>query len=429
VTSGKGGQRGDVAKGPDADLLLIDVGHSQMKMKLVETMPLFGDPRLLNEPRLRAMMDRDGLELLFICSVVNSKYLSGFFHNGGDHDGAVGARPFAVMYFRDEARAPAMLVPAVDLHLAKDSTWISDVRGYVAAEKHTDLDDNLYDDVFAAAAAVLVDRKAKKVSVGIEGGQLSVALTKRLTDFFDGQRLVDVSREMGLVRMVKTPEEIRRIRRAIECTTKAHESFRAAVKPGVTDRDLYRVAATRMIEEGAEEAKFIFLGMGPTRYAANARFLTGYALKAGDFLRADIGASYLGYGADFVRSYALGEATRRQQDVWQRLVEAELELGYSIRAGETGAEIYARGIRAIGRHLKMFPREFVGHGIGLVLNEEPRMSGDNRVPVEPGTVYCTEFSYYLEDGVRPHVEDMFIITENGVELLTRDCPRDLVIPI
>jgi Xaa-Pro aminopeptidase len=392
-------------------------------------MPLFGDPRLLNEPRLRAMMDRNELELLFVCGVVNSKYLSGFFHNGGDHDGAVGGRPFAVMYFRDEARAPAMLVPAVDLHLAKDSAWISDIRGYVAAEKHIDLDAHLYDDAFAAAAAVLADRKVKKASVGIEGGQLSVALTKRLTDFFDGWRLVDVSRDMGLVRMVKTLEEIRRIRLAIACTTKAHESFRAAAKPGVTDRELYRATATRMIEEGAEEAKFIFLGMGPTRYAANARFHSGYALKSGDFLRADIGASCLGYGADFVRSYVLGEATRRQRDVWTRLVEAELELGHSIRVGETGAEIYARAIRAIGKHLQGFPREFVGHGIGLVLNEEPRMSADNRVAVEPGTVYCTELSYYLEDGVRPHVEDMFVVTESGVELLTRDCPHDLVIPL
>jgi Xaa-Pro aminopeptidase len=395
----------------------------------MEKMPLFDDPRLLNQPRLRAMMDRYDLDLLFICGVVNSKYLSGFFHNGGDHDGTVGARPFAVMYFRDEEKAPAMLVPAVDLHLAIDSSWITDVRGYIAAEKSTDLSKVLYDDVFAAAAAVLTERKAKKLSVGIESGQLSVGLLKRLTEFFDGWRLVDISRDMGLVRMVKTPEELRRIRKAIACTIKAHESFRAAVKPGVTDRELYRVTATRMIEEGAEEAKFIFLGMGPTRYAANARFLSGYALQPGDFLRADLGASCLGYGADFVRSYVLGQATRHQQDVWARLVEAELELGHSIRVGETGAEVYERGIRAVAPYLEGFPREFVGHGIGLVLNEEPRMSAENRVPFEAGTVYCTELSYYLEDGVRQHVEDMFLLTEHGVELLTRDCPRDLVIPL
>jgi Xaa-Pro aminopeptidase len=229
--------------------------------------------------------------------------------------------------------------------------------------------------------------------------------------------------------MVKTPEEMRRIRYAIDCTSKAHASFRAAARPGVTDRELYRVVATRMINEGAEEAKFIFLGMGPTRYAANARFQTGYALKPGDFLRADMGASYLGYGADFVRSYVLGSPTRGQQDVWSQLVDAEVALGLSIRIGETGENIYQRGTREIRKHLDRFPREFVGHGIGLVFNEEPRMSAGNRVPIESGTVYCTELSYYLEDGVRLHVEDMFLINERGVEMLTRECPRDLAIPI
>lgn len=392
-------------------------------------MSIFGNARLLNEPRLQAMMDRNRLDLLFVCGAVNSKYLSGFFHNGGDHDGTVGARPFTVMYFRDKAIEPALLVPAVDLHLAQDSSWIKDVRGYIAAEKHVDLNVELYEDLFAAATAVLADRKLKKISIGTEGSQLPVNFSKRLEAFFEGRRIVDVSREMGLVRMVKTPEEIRRIRYAKDCTSKAHASLRAAAKPGVTDRELYRVAAKRMIDEGAEEAKFIFLGMGPTRYAANARFQTGYTLKLGDFFRADMGASYLGYGADFVRCYVLGTPTKRQQDVWSRLVEAEIALGQSIRIGETGDEIYRRGTREIGKHLDRFPREFVGHGIGLVFNEEPRMSAGNQVPVEAGTVFCAELSYYLDDGVRLHVEDMFLITDSGVEMLTRDCPRDLSIPI
>jgi Xaa-Pro aminopeptidase len=366
---------------------------------------------------------------LFICGAVNSKYLSGFFHNGADHDGTVGARPFTVMYFRDPELAPALLVPAVDLHLARDSSWIKDVRGFVAAEKYIDLPDSLYDDVFAAAAAVLKERGLKHFSVGTEGVQLTVDFSSRLSAFFEGRRIVDISREMGLVRMVKTPEELRRIRRAADFTIKAHASFRAGAKAGVSDRELYDITLKRMIDEGAEEAKFIFLGMGPTRYAANARFCTGYRLKPGDFLRADMGASYLGYGADFVRCYILGSPTQRQHDVWSWLVDAEIELANSIRIGETGGEIYARGVRLIEKHLNKFPREFVGHGIGLVFNEEPRMNAGNRTPVEAGTVFCTELSHYLEDGVRLHVEDMYVITEAGIEMITRDCPRDLAIRI
>jgi Xaa-Pro aminopeptidase len=392
-------------------------------------MSLFGNPRLLNEPRLRAMMERKGVDLLFICGVVNSKYLSGFFHNGGDHDGTVGARPFTVMYFRDETKAPALLVPAVDLHLAKDSSWIADVRGYLAAELYTDLPDPIHADVFAAASAVLADRSAKVKSVGIEEGQLTISLVQKLKAFFAGQQVVDISTDMGLVRMVKTPEEVRRIRRATRITSLAHETFLAAARPGVTDRDLYKLTAARMIAEGAEEAKFIFAGMGPTRYAANARFLTDYSLKAGDFLRVDMGASYLGYGADFVRCYILGEPDRTTRDAWKALVDVELELGHSIHAGETGGQIYARGVQMIEKYLPKFPREFVGHGIGLVFNEQPRMSAGNNVPIEPGTVYCAELSYYLDGGVRLHVEDMFVLSDNGAEMITADCPRELAIPV
>ena len=55
-----------------------------------------------------------------------------------------------------------------------------------------------------------------------------------------GNTLVDVALDMDIVRMVKTPEEIRRLRAATEITVKAHESFRAAIKPGNTDEDLTR---------------------------------------------------------------------------------------------------------------------------------------------------------------------------------------------
>jgi Xaa-Pro aminopeptidase len=392
-------------------------------------MSIFGNPRLLNESQLRAMMDRKSVDLLFICGVVNSKYLSGFFHNGGDHDGTVGARPFVVMHFRDESKMPALLVPAVDLHLARVSSWIADVRGYIAAELYTDLPDVIYPDVFTAASAVLKDRTVNIAAIGIEEEQLTRALADKIKALFAGQKIVDISSEMGLVRMSKTPEELRRIRRATEITVKAHESVHVAAKPGITDRDLYKLAATRMIAEGAEEVKFIFLGMGPTRYAANARFLTDYQLRHGDFLRVDMGASYLGYGADFVRSYFLGEPAKVYRDAWKHLVDVELELGHSVRVGETGGEIYARGVKMIEKYLPKFPREFVGHGIGIVLNEQPRMSAANAVPIAAGTVYCAELSYYLDGGIRLHVEDMFLLTDRGVEILTDDCPRELAIPV
>ena len=71
----------------------------------------------------------------------------------------------------------------------------------------------------------------------------------------------------------------------------------------------------------------------------------------------------------------------------------------------------------ISKYLENFPREFIGHGIGIGAHEEPRMNHVNKTVLEPGTVYCIEYSYYHE-GVRHHTEETFLLTEDGVECWT-----------
>ena len=167
-----------------------------------------------------------------------------------------------MFYFRDPARKPAFVVPAVDLHLAMTSTWIEDVRAYAMAEFFTDLDVHFYKDFFEAAQAILSERNVKGMTIGTEGENLTSGFRARLEEMLAGNKLVDVALDMDIVRMVKTPEEIRRLRRATEITVKAHESFRAAIKPGNTDEDLTRVALARMIAEGADGIHFINVGCG-----------------------------------------------------------------------------------------------------------------------------------------------------------------------
>jgi Xaa-Pro aminopeptidase len=381
-------------------------------------------PIFFNEKRLRETMERKNIDLVVLRTVENSIYVSEFFNNGGE----LGYRPFTVFYFRDPARPPAFIVPAVDLHLAMDSTWIDDVRGYAMAEFFTDLKVDFYKDFFTAAADVLAERKVRNLVVGTEGDNLTAGFRRRLDELLVGNRLVDINADMDHIRMVKTPEEIERLHRACDITIKAHESFRRAIRPGNSDADLHKAAVGRMIAEGAEGIHFINIGCGPeTAYAAHAPFPTGHVMRRGDFVKVDMGARYRGYASDFVRSYFIGETSPRHKDIWQRLNEVQMELGAWIRPGVTGGEIFARGYSAISQHLPDFPREFIGHGIGLNSHEEPRMNRPNRTLVEPNTVVCVEFSYY-HDGVRHHTEDTFLIGAEKTENWTIDCPRDLVVP-
>jgi Xaa-Pro aminopeptidase len=381
-------------------------------------------PIIFNELRLQAMMDRRGLDLVILRGTENSKYISEFFHNGAN----LGYRPFTVFYFRDPASKPAFVVPAVDLHLAMDSTWIEDVRAYAMAEFFTDLDVHFYKDFFDAAKDILAERKVKNLTIGTEGENLTTGFRQKLEELLAGNKIVDVALDMDLVRMVKTPEEIRRLRRASEITVKAHESFRSAIKPGNTDEDLTRAALGRMIAEGADGIHFINVGCGPkTSFAAHSPFPTGYKMNVGDFVKVDMGAMYRGYPADFVRSYFIGHTSERHKEIWARLNEVQLELGAWLKPGITGGEIFERGFNQISRYLPNFPREFVGHGLGLNPHEQPRMNQVNRTVLEADTVVCLEYSYY-HDGVRHHTEDTFLVKEDGVEHWTANCPRELIVP-
>jgi Xaa-Pro aminopeptidase len=382
------------------------------------------EPVIFNEARLQRLMDEARVDLAIIRGNENSKWISEFFNNGG----TLAYRPFTVFYFRDPAKAPAFIVPAVDLHLAADSTWISDVRAYAMAEFFTDVDTHFYADFFEAAKAILSERKVQRMVIGTEGESLPVGFSARLNQLLEGNKVVDFSHQLELARMVKTPEEIRRLKRATDMTIAAHQSFREAIRIGNTDYDLFKAATRRMIDEGADGIRFINIACGPRNsYAAHAPFPTGATIRSGDFVKSDMGASYLGYNGDFVRSYFVDRTTDRHIEIWKRLNDAQLELGASMRPGMTGGELFERGYALVSRYLEKFPREFIGHGLGIGSHEQPRMNRVNRSVLEVPAVICIEYSYY-HDGVRHHTEDTFLVTHKGVDNWTAGCPRDLVVP-
>jgi Xaa-Pro aminopeptidase len=368
------------------------------------------------------MMARRKVDALILRGTENSRYVSEFFHNGG----FLGYRPFCVFYFLDPAREPALIVPAIDCHLAMDFTWIDDVRGYAMAEFVTDLDVRFYDDFPTAAKEVIAERNMTGLTVGIESENLGSGFLTVLENLLAGNERIDVGMEMERVRMVKTPEELRRLKKATDITRMAHESFKDSIRPGATDRDLHREAVTRMFKEGADDVSFIAVSAGPLAYAAHQLYPIDYTLKAGDFVKVDMGALVHGYSGDFVRSYFIGDASEKHIEIWRRLNDVQIEVGMWLKPGCTGGEIFQRYLDKISRYLPGYPREFVGHGIGLSPHEPPRMNRANRVELEPDTVVCLESSYY-HDGVRLHTEDTFHVKSDSVEHWTEGCPRDLIV--
>ena len=259
-------------------------------------------PIIFNEPRLQAMMDRKGIDLSSCAArrtrntSASSSTTAAILDTGRSRCSTSATRAQAGP--RGAGGRPA---------LGDDSTWIEDVRAYAMAEFFTDVDVHFYKDFFEAARDILKERNVKGLTIGTEGENLTTGFRSALEEMLEGNTVVDVALDMDIVRMVKTPEEIRRLRKATEITVKAHESFRAAIKPGNTDEDLTREALGRMIAEGADGIHFINVGCGPkTSFAAHSPFPIGHRMQVGDFVKVDMGAMYRGYPADFVRSYFIG---------------------------------------------------------------------------------------------------------------------------
>ncbi len=146
-----------------------------------------------------------------------------------------------------------------------------------------------------------------------------------------------------------------------------------------------------------------------------------------------------GYFFDFTRTWVLGHADDRVQDLYQQVLEAH-HLGLEqVRAGVPAEAPYhrvcdyleARGHPTLRSHPET-QEGFVhslGHGLGLDIHELPAMRKGVTQPLEPGMVVTVEPGlYYPEQGLGFRVEDTVVVTEQGIETLA-EFPYDLVIPV
>ncbi len=157
-------------------------------------------------------------------------------------------------------------------------------------------------------------------------------------------------------------------------------------------------------------------------------------MERGDLVLVDIPACIEGYHADQSRTYAVGQAPARASDLFGSLREVADHLIGSLRPGMTTGEAFALAqVRAaeldLGKTFMAFAfkakAHFVGHGIGLELNEPPLLARHGDTVLQQGMVLTIEMHLMEPDGLTLKLEDMVHLTERGTEILTLS-PRELI---
>lgn len=243
----------------------------------------------------------------------------------------------------------------------------------------------------------------------------------------------------------KTPRELDIMREAGRIVALTHEELKKHIVPGVTTKELDEIAEKFIRSCGATPSFKGYGGFpGSICTSVNEVLVHGIpgnrVLKEGDIISIDIGAEYRGYHGDSAWTYPVGkidEETRRLLEVTEKSLYIGLE---KAKPGERLSNISHAIQVFVESNGFSVVREYVGHGIGKQLHEDPPVPNygppDKGPILKPGMVLCIEpmvnaGSRYVKtladnwtvvtvDGKNcAHYEHTIAITEEGCEILTK----------
>jgi Xaa-Pro aminopeptidase len=237
----------------------------------------------------------------------------------------------------------------------------------------------------------------------------------------------DVLREQ---RMRKDAAEIDSLRKAGAAIDRVHARVPEFLVPGRTEADVAADIAEAIVAEGHSEVAFIIVGSGP--HGANPHHeVSDRVLAEGDIVVVDIGGSYEpGYHSDSTRTYSLGEPdpeVARQYSVLQRAQQAAVG---AVRPGVTAEQVddAARRVLAQAGLADVFVHR-TGHGIGLSVHEEPYIVSGNRLPLAEGMAFSVEPGIYFPGHWGARIEDIVVVTADGVEPVNNRPHNLVVVPV
>jgi len=234
-------------------------------------------------------------------------------------------------------------------------------------------------------------------------------------------------------RMIKTPEELEIIKKAVKKGAKAFEKFAGDIEEGMSEYELSFKFKEHLTKRGKRDLSFEpIVAINENAAKPHAR-VSSKKLQKGDLLLLDAGIKYKRYCSDRTRSVeADGKVSmskyqkfkdKKIQKIYDIVLKAQLEAINAIKIGMEICELdkIARDVISKEGYGSFFVHS-LGHGVGLDIHEFPYVNSKNRIKIKEGMVFTVEPGIYLpgEFGIR--IEDMVMITHDGkIEVLSEEC--------
>jgi len=286
--------------------------------------------------------------------------------------------------------------------------------------------------------------------LGLEFDVLPVGQVERLSSLLPGVSFRDASRAIGLTRAVKSSWEVARIREAARVVAEAVETVPRHLVRGVAELELsarleaelrlrghgglirmrgfnqeifygHVMAGSAAATPSFVDAPTGGLGVAP----ALPHGASGSPIQAGDPVVVDLVGNCAGYLSDQTRVFSLGPPAEPFADAFEAALAVERAVAEAARPGVLASHLYQVALDAAAdtpyaRHFMGDAQRvsFVGHGIGLEVDELPFLARGLELPLEEGMVFAVEPKFIFHGRGVVGVEDTFVVTGTGVERLT-----------
>jgi len=313
----------------------------------------------------------------------NLYYLTGIdFHRS--------ERLTALLLFRDAD--PVVICPAFEERRLRGMSAVENVVTWEETE-----------DPFQKAARLF------PAGNGVLGIEPSTAFddVERLLTARNGWGARSAAAMFGALRMVKSPDELALMRRAVAVALPRFQRAFASLKPGKTEAEISTYFGGENVVQFGPSSAMPHGASGPAQLSRDQAVL----IDAWD--RPD------GYYYDITRSTWFGKPTDEYRTIWSVVLEAQSAAIDRAAPGVPCDEVDAAARRVIEKagYGEYFTHR-LGHGLGIDVHEPPYMVGHDHTVLEPGMTFTSEPGIYLPGKFGVRIEDDIVVTERGAESLS-----------
>jgi len=383
---------------------------------------------LCNVDRLVALMEEKGIDAIVASSFENVYYFSGTGTRLPFYTGTGAAA--VITRERNNEDTVCMAIPYVSLETEKP-TWMGKVEifGSINILKNdvgtmkwpeSEISEKLdyykgksHDSLITAVNETLKRLKLSKSKVGFESLEFSNKLDSSL--FAEKCSAVDIIND---ARQIKTEDEIKTLRKSSQINESAFIESLKFLKEGNDWHDVTLAWYTKWASEGGAG---LFWGGGAGSHASQFYPVeSSYKLLDGDVVRYEGGGTYQEYWADSGRSAIVGEPSEKELQFASALASGAHEVRKLLKPGAMPDDLCNSVLQKIreGGITEFEISNVWGHGIGLSLNELPRIRPGVNKPLEAGMVICFETPYFELGWGGLQLEDTYLITDTGFEKFT-----------